>query len=184
MGSPAPPSVGCAASRSRDFLATSTIERPSLSHLGRVSLSPMCIVLSRFAPFHQTTDFRITRCVSSLRLDCRAPSRVLPLFPFRHLTCVYRFVFLSFCILPPMVGRSEFIRAINSTYHVTRILAVLFSLFLFFSRPFSCHVACRLSSDSSRLFRDQSASHRGMQIFVGSIGFRLASYRAVGVGGL
>ena len=102
LSSSAPLSVGCAASRSRDRLAIWTIERPSLSRLGRVLLPPMCIVVYRFASFHQTTDFSIARCVPSLGLDCRTPSRVLPLFPFWHLTCVCRWFSSLLRVSPPL----------------------------------------------------------------------------------
>ena len=52
--------------------------------------------------------------------------------------------------------------------------------FSFFATLFS-HVARRVSLDSSRLSRDKPASYFRMQIFIDIIGFRLASYRSVGV---
>ena len=63
-------------------------------------LSPMCIVLYRFEPFHQTTDFSIARCVSSLGLDCRPPSRVLPLFPLAPDLRISAVFFPFFVCLP------------------------------------------------------------------------------------
>ena len=101
-----------------------------------------------------------------------------PLFPFflaPDLRISISFPFLS---LPLRVGRSS---------HVLAVVTLLeFEPFCFpcsfSSRCFSCHIACRVSFDSSRLFRDKPASYRRMQIFVGLTGFRLASYRSVGMG--
>ena len=163
LSSSARPSVGCAASRSRDRLAASPIGRPSLSPLGRVFLSPMCIVLYRFAPFHQATDFRIARYVSSLvGLDCHAPSRGSRLFPFWHLTCVYRlFSSLFGCLAPLTVSRGSYaLQALITSLEFETFCLHCFSIV---SRPFSCHVCTpRIFRFLASLSRDKPASYRRM----------------------
>ena len=104
LGSPAPPSSGCVAGRSRNCFASSTIERPSLFSTSRAVLShrlcflPLCTV----PPDH--FSFRITRCVSSLGLDYRAPSPAHQYVSISLLASGKRTSFFFFIFFLPPVG--------------------------------------------------------------------------------